>query len=310
MKKYLKLLMLAIFASMSFAFVACGNDDDDDEPSGGNNTTGNGFVGTWSMNMIGHSGEYKNNYIRFYDDSSFILVNANEDEVMVSNGTWSVSGNTFTLDYAIAQNERPIIPYVITYNIKSQNSSKIEFYLGNLNFTFTKVSDSVMNKYQEEIEDVLGDDNGNSGDDNSSITSSTLKINGTEISRLLSTSCEENHFAGEYWVAFGSNFYYINDMVSFEIDVPFKSISQLKEGQELIDYINISGFFVLLGQNDSNIGFAGGSPRFHDIDGSVKVQKLTSSTVTLKFSNFSFTKERGNEEIEYKFNGSMTYDIN
>lgn len=33
MKKYLKLLMVAIFATMSFAFVACG--DDDDEPDGG-----------------------------------------------------------------------------------------------------------------------------------------------------------------------------------------------------------------------------------------------------------------------------------
>ena len=165
MKKYLKLLILAIFASLSFAFVACGNDDEEDEPSGGNSSD-NGFVGTWSMNMIGQSGEYKDNYIRFYDDSTFVLINADDDEVMVSYGTWSASGNTFTLDYAIAQNERPIIPYVITYNIKSQNSSKIEFYLGTLNFTFTKVSDSVMDKYQEEIDDVLGDDNGTSGDDN------------------------------------------------------------------------------------------------------------------------------------------------
>lgn len=302
MKKYLKLLMLAIFASMTFTFVACGNDDDNDEPSGGNNTD-NGFVGTWSMNMVGHSGEYKDNYIRFYDDSTFFLINADDDEVMVSYGTWSVSGNTFTLDYDIFQNESPIIPFIITYNIKSQNSSKIEFYLGNLNFTFNKVSDSVMNKYQDEIDDVLGD-NG------SSSTSSTLKINGTEISKLLGAVCEELHFDGDYWITFGSKLYYKNDQIIFQVEVPFKSFSQLKEGQELIDYVEISAFYVVLGQNNSDIGFGGGSPRFHDFDGSVKIQKITSSTVTLKFSNFSFTKERGNEENEYTINGTVTYDFN
>ena len=301
MKKYLKLLMVAIFASMTFTFVACGNDDDK-EPDGGNNTD-NGFVGTWSMSMIGHSGEYRDNYIRFYDNSTFVLINADDDEVMVSYGKWSVSGNTFTLDYDIAQSETPLFPYVITYNIKSQSSSKIEFYLGNLNFTLTKVSDSVMNKYQDEIDEVLGDNGSTS-------TSSVLKINGTEISRLLSAVCEEGHFYGEYWVSFGSIFYYKNDMVDLQISVPFKSFSQLKEGQELIKYIDISGFYVLNGEGDSNIGSGGGSPRFHDIDGSVKVQELTASTVTLKFSNFSFTKERGNEENEYIFNGTVTYDFN
>lgn len=40
MKKYLKLLVLAIFAIMSFAFVACGDDDDDDElDKNGNNSS-------------------------------------------------------------------------------------------------------------------------------------------------------------------------------------------------------------------------------------------------------------------------------
>ena len=38
MKKYLKLLFVALFATMTFAFTACG--DDDDEPDGGNNNKG------------------------------------------------------------------------------------------------------------------------------------------------------------------------------------------------------------------------------------------------------------------------------
>lgn len=43
MKNYLKLLFVALFATMSFAFTACG-DDDKDEPS--SNST---LVGTWDM---------------------------------------------------------------------------------------------------------------------------------------------------------------------------------------------------------------------------------------------------------------------
>ena len=143
-----------------------------------------------------------------------------------------------------------------------------------------------------------------------SSSSATLKINGTEISSLLSAVCEEGHLLGEYWISFGSIFTYKKDMVDFSITVPFNSFSQLKEGQELIAYIEVSGFYVLSGQNDSNIGFGGGSPRFNDIEGSVKVQKLTKSTVTLKFSNFSFTKSRGSDEQKYIMNGTITYDFN
>ena len=42
MKNYLKLLFMAIFASMSFAFVACG--DEDDEPE---NNVKYDLVGSW-----------------------------------------------------------------------------------------------------------------------------------------------------------------------------------------------------------------------------------------------------------------------
>lgn len=141
-------------------------------------------------------------------------------------------------------------------------------------------------------------------------SSDTLKINGAGISSLLSAVCEEGHFSGDYWVSFGSMFYYKNDMINFEISVPFNSYSQIKEGQELIDYIDVEGFYVLNGQNDSNIGFGGGSPRFNDIEGSVKVQKLTKKTVTLKFSNFSFTKSRGSDEQDYTMNGTIEYEFN
>ena len=38
MRKYLKLILVALFATMTFAFTACG--DDDDEPDGGGNNKG------------------------------------------------------------------------------------------------------------------------------------------------------------------------------------------------------------------------------------------------------------------------------
>lgn len=46
MKKYLKLLFVAVFATMTFAFTACG--DDDDEPDGGSNNKG--VVGELTIN--------------------------------------------------------------------------------------------------------------------------------------------------------------------------------------------------------------------------------------------------------------------
>ena len=154
------------------------------------------------------------------------------------------------------------------------------------------------------------DDNIVEGGGSSSSSSASFTINGTGISSLLSAVCEEGHFSGEYWVSFSSTFYYKKDMVNFEMSVPFNSYSQLKEGQELIDYIDVEGFYVLSGQNDSNIGFGGGGPRFNNIEGSVKVQKLTKSAVTLKFSNFSFTKIRGSNEQRYIMNGTIEYEFN
>lgn len=60
----------------------------------------------------------------------------------------------------------------------------------------------------------------------------------------------------------------------------------------------------------SDIGLAGGSPRFNDIDGSVKVKSINGSKIILQFSNFSFIKSQGSNKQTYVFNGSVTYNIN
>lgn len=143
-----------------------------------------------------------------------------------------------------------------------------------------------------------------------SSSSTSLKINGTQIGDIKSAVCDEAHFQGEYWVSFGTYFYFMKDLVDFAITVPVNSVSQLKRGEELVDYIETCSFYVLLGDGDSNIGFGGGNPRFKDLEGSVKVKEINSSSVTLQFSNFSFIKVSGSDEKEYTFNGTVKYDIN
>ena len=158
MKKYLKLLFLAIFASMSFAFVACG-DDEDDEPDNnggsGNNTT-SAFVGTWEMTTSGALGYGDGEaYIRFNKDKTFVLVNDyGYDDVEVSYGTWSNTKDTFTINYEIAQGGIPIIP-TVTYKIESTSSQAFKLSFGGQYFNFTKVPDSMMDRYQDEIDDML-----------------------------------------------------------------------------------------------------------------------------------------------------------
>lgn len=155
MKKYLKLLMVAIFASMSFAFVSCGDDKDDEPDNNGVTGSTSSFVGTWEMTTSGVLGEGDgDNYIKIANDHTFILINHYSYGVEVSYGTWTSTIDTFTVDYEIFHGTTPIVPSV-TYKIESTTSNSFILSLGIQKFTFTKVSDSVMDKYQDDIDDVM-----------------------------------------------------------------------------------------------------------------------------------------------------------
>lgn len=158
MKKYLKLLFIAIFASMSVSFVACGDDEDEPENNEGNSSS-SAFVGTWKMTSSGVIGNGEgNSYIRFDNDKTFVLVNDyGDDDVEVSYGTWSNTDDTFTVKYEIFHGAAPIVP-TVTYKIESSSAHAFELSLGGQNFNFTKVPASMMDKYQDEIDDVMGDD--------------------------------------------------------------------------------------------------------------------------------------------------------
>lgn len=154
MKKYLKLLFVAIFASMSFTFVACG-DDDEPENNGGGSATST-FVGTWEMTTSGAIGEGEGvAYIRFDNDNTFVLVNDyGDDDVEVSYGTWRNTKETFTIHYEIFHGDNPIVP-TVTYKIESTGSKSFKLSFGGQNFNFTKVPANVMDQYQDEIDDVM-----------------------------------------------------------------------------------------------------------------------------------------------------------
>lgn len=148
------------------------------------------------------------------------------------------------------------------------------------------------------------DDDENLGDPTSSFT-----VNNTKC-QILSSFCSEWAAFGDKWVQFDNEFFYKDDLVAFSMEIPFSSVSKIKNGMELIDFIDIADLYVVLGNDNSNIGFGGGSPKFIDIEGNVKVISVTERKVTLQYSNFSFKKVQGSNERSFIFNGTLTYDIN
>jgi len=147
-------MMMAVFTT---GLTACG--DDSDEPEGGD------IVGTWSsdlgqeiinaMDGIYSSGE---DLIQFKEDGTYVEVSVlnftkewadfcadDEDfknpEIEIDRGTYTISGNTLTLYYSDGTKE------VCTVNIKGKSMTVTTTYGLIISTTFTKVSDSVINKY-------------------------------------------------------------------------------------------------------------------------------------------------------------------
>lgn len=87
MKQYFKLVMVALFAALSFSLVSCGDDDDDNGP----------LVGTWEASYVDEDGwsyyhavtANKNNTF----SSTMVEFDGVETYTEILTGTYQVSGN-------------------------------------------------------------------------------------------------------------------------------------------------------------------------------------------------------------------------
>lgn len=115
MKKYLKLLMLAIFASMSFAFVACGDDDDEPDNSGTGNNSGQSI----SLNLDGTNYTFGAGLCHYDSDEIIVeLFNSNYTpwiNFVFYDPTELSSGMVLTPDDDLSNGMGPVALVVINY---------------------------------------------------------------------------------------------------------------------------------------------------------------------------------------------------
>lgn len=136
MKKYLKLLFVALFAAMTVSLYSCKSDDD--EPDGGD------IVGTWKEKSIEAMGI--THYLQLRADGTAVTIGVFdddiwswvEDKVDIEYGKWSKSGDTLT-----------IIDDEVTSNATIVKLTSKELGISALGFTtyYERVSDSEVEKY-------------------------------------------------------------------------------------------------------------------------------------------------------------------
>ena len=140
----------------------------------------------------------------------------------------------------------------------------------------------------------------------------SLKINGVAISSLLNATCETSSMWGEGKIlALSAAFKIAGDQVEFGIRLPYSSVSALTQGENLVDVVQVSRLYVLLGNDESGIGTSGGgSDRYYEVEGGkLIVANNPGSTLILNFKNFKISKEVGSDYREFTLNGSLTYKI-
>ena len=149
-------------------------------------------------------------------------------------------------------------------------------------------------------------------DNISDIHTSTLKIDGKDLEKIFSSVCEEGSFNGENWISFSTLFLFEGDMVSFSMEGGYSSINKLKTGEDITEELEVTRFYVMSGNDNSNIGLDGSSnSRYYGIEsGKVKVNSVSDNKVSLEFKNLVISKKIGNSTKTFKFSGTQNYDIN
>lgn len=145
MKKIYSMMMMLAMMVAALSFTACSSDDDDNS-SGGYSE----FVGTWSyQSSTGWTDEVDSFepvdfwYIQFKSDGTLIEVQEDSSEAQgyaVEYGKWTVSNNKLTVQ---------IVGITATYDVITKESNQMTLAIWGETLYFTKVNDSVIQKYLE-----------------------------------------------------------------------------------------------------------------------------------------------------------------
>lgn len=137
------------------------------------------------------------------------------------------------------------------------------------------------------------------------VGSSSLTINDRKIGKVYNAQCIDRHYSemlgGDYTTVFEMQFEYDQELTIFSIEWPIKT-SQLREGMDLLNEDEPESV-TFRGVMSIEVGVD-----YEDFEGKVIVQSISSESVTLKYSNFTFLKSSGHKS--YAINGTMTYNLN
>ena len=137
MNKYLKLLFVALFATMTLSLASCKSDDD--EPDGSNGS----IIGSWEMvDGVADAMDSKQ-YEQFRENGTYYEVVVYSDEwsallgqkVIVEKGTWKLEGNTLKISI-----KNPI-------TVKKVTSNELVIIEMGMESKLKRVSDEIVNQY-------------------------------------------------------------------------------------------------------------------------------------------------------------------
>lgn len=143
MERYIKLLFVALFATMSFALTSCG--DDNDEPDDPNDVS---LVGTWKHTINFSADWWQTDYTQIKNDGTYITITdvycMGYSDVSVEYGKWNRDGNKLTVKADDPSDEGI---YFDTATIKKLTKTELVLSAGGLEYSFTRVDDSIIEEY-------------------------------------------------------------------------------------------------------------------------------------------------------------------
>lgn len=159
MKKYLKFLFVAVFATMTLSLASC--KDDKDEPDGGD------LVGTWEVTNAFTSALTQEVFEKFEKDGTYYeIVVALDDypwngEIDITVGKWERNGSTIKAYdgkiYTFSKNGRLIeSDKMIDTDIRIDKLTNNELSLSvmGIQMNYKKVDDSKANKYLDLLKNI------------------------------------------------------------------------------------------------------------------------------------------------------------